>query len=380
MKKKLMVICTCGMVSALVACGEKSDSVSETTSVNTSEIVSSSLADKDEEVTTNVDQKLTNEDESRTENESVTEEDTTSEKVTTTEEETTSEKETTTEKETTIERETTTERETSTEKETTTEEETTIVEKVDSVVKKMKHYAGYNLYTCTEYNYDAHEKVITKNTYEDGILSDNTVYTYDEDGKLIQDVYKFNGTTKKNVYYYSANGELSEIIKYWDGYVSSKVEYTDKENNKLVCVYDYVETYVATYEFVKVEESIYDNKGFLLKCTLYSQMGNFGEECLYEYNEFGDVIKKTINFGGGGSEIEEYSYDYDKYGNKEKCIMIDSYYNWEGELEREPSKYEYIYENIYDENNRLTKCTIYENGKDGKEIDEIFEYEYYDKK
>ena len=70
MKKKAMVLCTCGVISALVACVDNSNSTSDTKNIAGTEInetLSTNLLDKTDGMTNDVSEELTTDKENSTE-------------------------------------------------------------------------------------------------------------------------------------------------------------------------------------------------------------------------------------------------------------------------------------------------------------------------
>lgn len=196
--------------------------------------------------------------------------------------------------------------------------------------------------------YDASGK-ITKITYRNGEV---TVYTYGDDGKLLQHKnYDASGNLTEEQGYplseikqeYDESGNLIKETEYdSQGNVVRTLEYTYDSNQRIVEYRSEEEDVSFSYQFVYNEkgrlkevcgglggfniEYIYNDAGKLIKSSeTYVDTGKLFRTCEYDSNE---RIVKAIVYTDGGiiANIDEFSYD--SAGKLTKHAEYDS----EGEL------------------------------------------------
>lgn len=166
---------------------------------------------------------------------------------------------------------------------------------------------------------------------------------YDKKGRPVYAESRNGDMSIENVckIYYNENGRITEIQNYTSDfsypYSRDVLEYN--ENGDLVkysnCIMGYVQYYL-TYE--------YDASPLPVKSTYYDRDDKPSFDTLYDYDESGNLIRKTMEYYSGGSETLEYQYDGS--GRLTKYIVND----------RTQEKYE------YDESGRLTTHTHYSSG------------------
>jgi len=178
---------------------------------------------------------------------------------------------------------------------------------------------------------------------------------YDKKGRPVYAESRNGDMSIENVckIYYNENGRITEIQNYTSDfsypYSRNVLEYN--ENGDLVkysnCIMGYVQYYL-TYE--------YDASPLPVKSTYYDRDDKPFFDTLYDYDESGNLIRKTMEYYSGGSETIEYQYDGS--GRLTKYIVND----------RTQEKYE------YDESGRLTTHTHYSSGSYARFT--TYKYEY----
>ena len=243
---------------------------------------------------------------------------------------------------------------------TLSEEELTIPENEPAYKCIESHYDNGELKEKYEILYDEHDHTIKKNkldinTGEVIHSSLDTEYglVYDENGNLLKDIWYSNdkndigavfintydeaGNQTSTTIYYNNNGELKKSSYYETKY--------DEHGNE------------TEWFSADVDEGI-----------------ERGYKYTYEYDENGNITKKTVNDSAHKDEIAEHTYTYDDAGNmltETRERTKDKFGN-----KKETFKdFMYVYE--YDDHSNLIKKTsdVY-----GSEQHVVINYEYDDKK
>ena len=186
--------------------------------------------------------------------------------------------------------------------------------------------------------YDENGNAVKHTDYKDGKIDSTTRNAYDKEGKLQisqKDVSGFFFGTLYYTYQYDETGNLLKkaFTAHYDCSDTTQPSYDSEgyteyvyENGVLVNVFESQTDYEAdTYTMTSHEEYEYDEKGQLIKTTVYSSGTNTEEtlecEIFFEYDEEGKLIKKTKSLAGG-SDSEE-TYEYDASGNLIKTVSED---------------------------------------------------------
>ncbi len=186
--------------------------------------------------------------------------------------------------------------------------------------------------------YDEEGNVVKHVDYKDGKVDSTTLKAYDEDGKLVKsqtEVNRFFYGTADYSYEYDESGNLlkESFSAHYDCSDTTQPSYDSEgfteytyENGVLVNVFESQTDYEAdVYTMTSHEEYEYDEKGQMIKTTVYSSGTNTKEvlecEIFFEYDEEGRLIKKTSS-NVDGSDIEE-TYEYDDSGNLVKTVSED---------------------------------------------------------
>ncbi len=167
----------------------------------------------------------------------------------------------------------------------------------------------YNYYSApdeTIYYYDEDGRVIKEAFIANNGGDDyNYDYTYDEKGNLISEVHQYLGTyiVIENSYNPKGNLVYKTTKADYDGYLSNySQKYVYDSQNRLV-----EEGYVENGVYKKSTVYSYDERGNLLK---EDSLENFTYE--YTYDENNRVTTMTYNnFHYGENEITKYTYDAD---------------------------------------------------------------------
>ena len=140
------------------------------------------------------------------------------------------------------------------------------------VVSTKNYTRNGDLVDSIEYSYDYDKSEVCERHYNRGVLTyeytadiadtqsewagfefeDNSEYTYDAQGRVVEQLDKFNKTTRRTIYEYDAKGNMSKIT----------IEETGKPT--------------------QVHEFIYDNCGNVVELNL--QPGNYYEESHTKYD------------------------------------------------------------------------------------------------
>ena len=186
--------------------------------------------------------------------------------------------------------------------------------------------------------YDENGNVVKRTDYKDGKIDSTTSNAYDQDGKLRnsqKDISGFFFGTMYCFYQYDESGNLlkESFTAHYDCSDTTQPSYDSEgykdyvyENGLLVKVSESQTDYEADiYTTTSHEEYEYDDKGQLIKTTVYSSGTNSEEvlscEIVFEYDEEGRLIKKTKSFADGSDKVE--SYEYDGSGNLVKTVSDD---------------------------------------------------------
>ena len=221
---------------------------------------------------------------------------------------------------------------------------------------------------CTYYDENNHiikeeEKGINKSTKNQEIFSE-TYYFYDVKGRLIQSVageslanYSYQDGTDLCIqedFYYERELTQRNIMKYdVNGFLTEKTVLYFKDGNSTLG---------------SIEGFFYNEKGQIIKATIFDYYENFTEEEYYSYDESGRVIEVLCNDQYGQS-LEKKRYDSN--GN----IVEEKYYR-NGEYEQ---GYKYQYK-LDGENNWIEKTILEDIDGDGAFVPdqiEVRQISYY---
>jgi len=249
----------------------------------------------------------------------------------------------------------------------------TTAEQTEAVTEAAKTQRG--LMEQTVYDAEGNETYRTKYTYENGLLvrernyldgrgTDMKVYTYNENGLVIQERYTFDEVPSAgwtNTYEYDEQGR---VIRRYTAYDSDKpaeevhTEYDEsgrisrEESKDSVTIYNYGEngSYTVLTEYkneatVTRLERITDERGNMIRERHYRN-GELTRDHVYEYNEKDQKIKDYLcPTDGSASMSNVIEYDYDERGNlirttitsdEDDITTVHSYENNEyGEMTKE---------------------------------------------
>ncbi len=183
--------------------------------------------------------------------------------------------------------------------------------------------------------YDENGNVVKHVDYKDGKADSTTLYAYDDEGKLFKsqtEVNRFFYGKADYSYQYDESGNLlkEEFTAHYDCSDTTQPSYDSEgyteyeyENGVLVKVFESQTDYETdVYTMTSHEEYEYDEKGQLIKTTVYSSGTNTAEillcEIVFEYDEEGRQVKKTKTVVGEPG-FEE-TYEYDEKGNLVKTV------------------------------------------------------------
>lgn len=154
----------------------------------------------------------------------------------------------------------------------------------------------------TIYTYDTDGKLIEEDFYASNNLLHHTVYEYDENGTLISDTSYYDNTTNKTEYTYDGKGRLSAEITYKNEHESWSCEYEYDRQDKLI---SRSESSGACYYYK------YDLNGNIIEER--SKYGGMVTE--YTYDEENRMIKRRYYSEDNSREVDDstfYKYEYEK--------------------------------------------------------------------
>ncbi len=209
-------------------------------------------------------------------------------------------------------------------------------------------------------SYDIQRYDNNGNTIYHQVENETTEYIYDDEGRVLFEEHKREVGKPYNAKYEYNEYTQIKHISYADG--TEKVELRDNNGNFLA---QFTPDMLVEINYHEEENSIeivfndakwiwtYDDQNLMIKKELvdYVYNGSFTE--IYEYDVYGNLLKRKDN--NGKVIIEKI---YDKYGklveeklmsgnvhkykyNENNRLICDECYNSSGEME---SKYEYFYE------------------------------------
>lgn len=243
-----------------------------------------------------------------------------------------------------------------------------------------------NNFIMLEVNGYENSKLAMKQEYNNGIIVKNTVYsngvvysekTYNEAGKIIeQKRFDDQGNVTSNTTYgYDNRGNLIASNRYQNGELqeNEKWEY-DTNNNEILS-----EHYVLG-DLISKEVSEYTSDNIRIKFYVYTQEGLVSSEevdavtgeCIRkEY--IGDQVSREEKFDSDGVQLYKYDYEngilkykeiftngkvtmYENYNNGIITTHIEYEYNSTGEASKRTESY-------YNDNGELAVVVYYENDK-----------------
>ena len=168
--------------------------------------------------------------------------------------------------------------------------------------------------------------------------NDTTWYAYDEQGRLIEQVYK------------------PDDMRIWDKYTWEYNEYGDVIKRTIQSTFGFLDPPDNTDTVVNVYVKEYDENGRLIKVTYED-----GSYIAYEYDENGNEIKYTSYYKANDFVIFYFTYDENgnmtEYRREDETGITDYMYTtydaYGNELERRDT----------DENGNLTSLSIYKGYK-----------------
>ncbi len=166
------------------------------------------------------------------------------------------------------------------------------------------HYATGH----TEFSYDAAGKLVTETFSNSENYTAKTDFTYGPEGKIAEKVTVYDKQEDRTVYTYDENGRLvkeERTVRAGEKVLqSSSVEYTyDEAGNKLT------QTEIREGNPVRVEEWTYNEAGKVLTYRELDGKGNVGEGMKYVYDKNGRLEEETFYRGESAEEAAVYVYD-----------------------------------------------------------------------
>ena len=189
------------------------------------------------------------------------------------------------------------------------------------------------------------EYLTEENTYRNNSgYSSRTVYTYNEEGRMLSQVTENGQNSWSYTYSYDELGRMTEQT-YRSSYVNE--EETSVYGSTTVYAYDRwglpaSETETATGDSVNTVAYEYDEQGRLIRRTDTSNAGT--DETLYEYDGQGNLVKETYASEDGYGYTTETVYDQEGNCIQERGLLADGTVS---------------YENVYTYQNGLLLKNVY---------------------
>ena len=213
--------------------------------------------------------------------------------------------------------------------------------------------------------YDDRGLVTDSARYEDGILTEQTHWEYDESGNPVRITTEKNDTIQISEYKNTLNedGRILRQEVYQDGSLLSIDEYTyDQRGNELTCNYTYYPA-DADHTDWRTYTMTYDWKGNLTRKEL---QWNFNDEyIIWEYAD-GLCIRQTSYESETDNVTEYWEYTYDQKGRN----VRSSQYDGNGQLKLYN---EYLYD---DAARTMTRTCFYADGTVNRSSD-VYTYDEY---
>lgn len=249
---------------------------------------------------------------------------------------------------------------------------------VESVVVKSRE-DGNDSYTTRKYMFNQRGDVYEVSTYNaSGRLIPETIYRYDENGKMVEKQLHYEGALCKRVLFrYDAEGNNTEVNELdAHGKLLRKLNYIYVEGRIVKMIAD-IRINNSRCEF----PFAYDSRGNLIEGTEYAtplddefQSGFISHEYAYDLN--GNVTKDEFEWDDNveGAAVD-VAYVYDDKGRKikEKTIVDTGEPFWTVQIFKYDEADRVIeVETFYSSNNELTKYTkFYKYDSVGNEIEVV---------
>ena len=249
--------------------------------------------------------------------------------------------------------------------------------------KEMRYYptnTSWYLEQSFENTYDEQNR-LTSVTHYDGIQTNKTEYTYNEQSLIVEAISTYlSGNTwelnTKHTNEYDEAGNLTLYIgyNYFDGWIESAKRVYEYENGLLQneVYYDFVEDhwqphYMTDYYYnaqglcAQVISSIWEGEWYLVYKTEYA------------YNEQGSCIEmayynRTSNDEWSGDG--RYVFEYDTAGHLLSMIGFDQY------IGSQVYYYDLKTEFLYDDNYNCTAYNVYDNFSGDWQLEDGYEMTY----
>ncbi|MBE6683641.1 MAG: hypothetical protein E7595_05760 [Ruminococcaceae bacterium] len=199
--------------------------------------------------------------------------------------------------------------------------------------------------------YDSNgNKLKTLHTDYNGTQTTPFQAEYDENGRIISEVYRQNGEIKwENSYEYDENGRIISEGYRHNGEIKWKYSYEYDENGNNIKTVLIRDNKYTTYEYN------YDENGNLINELRLDPADKIVEKTVYTYDKNGNRIR-SLNIVNGN---ESHSYDF-VYGNNGK-IVKNTYTTYDDDPD---GIVNWSIEYTYDENgNEIKRKTAYSGGK-----------------
>lgn len=179
------------------------------------------------------------------------------------------------------------------------------------------------------YTYDTEGRIVkqvdTTNESENGTLTETTQYSYDDDGRLIEENYAFDSRletssgsgTARTTYRFDVDGKLIEETHYADGKLSHWYEYNYRGGVLTKRIYHFEDGsagWITEYDGQgnPIEEGMHaeerDASGKLLRTIQPDAQGNM-ERAEYTYDEEGRLLKVVVCWINPDKLADENDFD-----------------------------------------------------------------------
>ena len=249
--------------------------------------------------------------------------------------------------------------------------------------KEMRYYptnTSWYLEQSFENTYDEQNR-LTSVTHYDGIQTNKTEYTYNEQSLIVEAISTYlSGNTwelnTKHTNEYDEAGNLTLYIgyNYFDGWIEAAKRVYEYENGLLQneMYYEFLE---GDWQPRYITEYFYNVQSLCsqIVSSMWEGEWYYASKTEYEYNEQGLCIE-MVHYGHLYSDDwvgeSRYTFEYDSVG---KCLSVISYGHSIGS---QVWGYDYKFEYIYDVNGNCTAYNTYDFWPDDWLLEDNYEMTY----
>ena len=171
--------------------------------------------------------------------------------------------------------------------------------------------------TYSIYRYDEKGQTINVEYPSDG---DRVNIKYDENGREIENDYqRSNNSSFKNIFEYNSWGKVSVKNRYVEDRLSETVEYEYDNNGRVIKETDTYHYVNGTSKTATIFAYGYGEKADTTY-LYYPNNGGFYRKSINERNSHNGILRSTVVYANGDTDVLEYEYEYDSKGRITKSV------------------------------------------------------------